>query len=157
MAGGIVIIGLLQAMIATGIFLYALDLDVQSISRLFMMACVMSMTSMSIIQFLVTTLGDPGRFIANILLILQLTTSAGTFPLVLIPHTLQDINARLPMTYSVRGLKAVISSGNFVYMWQNIGVLMIFMTLSILGTLMTLAWKCRRLHTKKWTERQLTV
>lgn len=155
--GVIVIIGLLQAMIATGIILYALDLEVQSIPLLFMMACVMSITSMSIIQFLVTTLGDPGRFIAIIFLILQLTTSAGTFPLELIPPTLQDINAWLPMTYSVRGLKAVISSGNFDYMWQNVGVLLIFMTVSIIGTLITLAWRYRRLHTKKWTERQLTV
>ena len=155
--GVIIIVGLLQALIATGIILYALDLEVQSVPLLFLMACAMSITCMSIIQFLVTAMGDPGRFIAIIMLILQLTTSAGTFPLELIPDTLQDINAWLPMTYSVRGFKAVISSGNFDYMWQNIGVLGIFTAVSITGTLLTLAWKYRRLRTKKWTESQLTV
>jgi putative membrane protein len=50
---------------------------------------------------------------------MQLTTSAGTFPLALIPEALQPFNAFFPMTYSVQAFKAVISSGDFAYMWQN--------------------------------------
>ncbi|BBW98405.1 hypothetical protein GsuE55_32380 [Geobacillus subterraneus] len=50
------------------------------------------------------------------MLILQLTTSIGTFPLELIPCSFQHFNAWLPMTYSIFGLKAVISSGNFSLM-----------------------------------------
>src|SRR5699024_11275387 len=77
----------------------------------------------------------PGRFMAIIVLILQLTTSAGTFPLELIPEVLQAFNAFLPMTYSVAGLKAVISSGEFGVMWVNSGILAIFTILSLLLTL----------------------
>ena len=44
---------------------------------------------MAIVQFLVTTMADLGRFVAIIVLILQLTTSAGTFPLELIPNIFQ--------------------------------------------------------------------
>ena len=67
-----------------------------------------------IIQLLVTTLENPGRFIAIILLILQLVTSAGTFPNELIPEKLQIFNDLLPMAYSVRGFREVISTGNFI-------------------------------------------
>lgn len=78
---------------------------------------------MELIQLLVTTMGKPGRFIAIIILIMQLTTSAGTFPLELIPDGLQRVNGWLPMAYSVPGFRAAISSGDFAYMWQNAAVI----------------------------------
>ena len=42
------------------------------------------------------------------------------------------------MTYSVSGLKAVVSSGDFDFMWQNVGVLMIFIVVLSLGTIASL-------------------
>ena len=81
-----------------------------------------------------TCFDDPGRFIAIIILILQLTTSAGTFPLELIPKVLQPLNAILPMTYSVAGFKAVVSSGDFGVMWQNAGILLGFSIVFMVGT-----------------------
>ncbi|NQD66311.1 YhgE/Pip domain-containing protein, partial [Bacillus haikouensis] len=90
-----------------------------------------SLTFLALIQMLVTILGDPGRFVAIIILILQLTTSAGTFPLELIPSALQPISALLPMTYSVAAFKAVISSGDFAFMWQNIFILLSYFVVFI--------------------------
>jgi len=84
---------------------------------------------------LVTWLENPGRFIAILLLIFQLTTSAGTFPLELIPNWLKVFNPWLPMTYSVTGYKAVISSGQFGVAWDQIGILCIFAVLGLVGTL----------------------
>lgn len=126
-------IGVIQALIASGILLIGLGLEVQSVPLFILYAVITSLTFITLIQFLVTCFGDPGRFIAIIVLILQLTTSAGTFPLELIPKALQFFNLLLPMTYTVSGFKAVISSGNFAVMWQNAGVLLGFTSVFMIG------------------------
>lgn len=127
-------IGILQALIACIILLLGLGIDVQSVPLFIMFAVFTSLSFITLIQFFVTALDNPGRFIAILILILQLTTSAGTFPLELIPKVLQPINAILPMTYSVAGFKAVISSGDYSAMWANVGILIFFMTLFIIST-----------------------
>lgn len=127
-------IGILQALVASVILLLGLGIDVQSVPLFIMFAIFTSLTFVTLIQFFVTVFDDPGRFIAILILILQLTTSAGTFPLELIPKVLQPFNTILPMTYSVAGFKAVISSGDYSKMWANAGVLVIFMTLFIVST-----------------------
>jgi putative membrane protein len=80
---------------------------------------------------LVSVLGDSGRFVAILVLILQLTTSAGTFPLELIPRPLQIFNEWLPMTYSVQGFKAAISSNDMSFIQWNNGVLFTFFIVSV--------------------------
>ncbi|MBS4188791.1 YhgE/Pip domain-containing protein [Bacillus sp. FJAT-49705] len=128
-------VGVIQALISVFILLVGLNIEVQSIPLFILFAIITSLTFITLIQFFVTIFGDPGRFIAIIILILQLTTSAGTFPLELIPDFLQPFNAILPMTYSVSGFKAVISSGDYSFMWQNAAILGIFMLIFITGTI----------------------
>lgn len=129
-------IGIIQALMAVFILLVGLKMEVQSIPLFILFAIITSITFIALIQFLVTLFADPGRFIAIIILILQLTTSAGTFPLELIPHALQPINAFLPMTYSVSGFKAVISSGDFNYMWHQAGILALYGLSFMTGTIL---------------------
>ncbi|TCJ04901.1 YhgE/Pip domain-containing protein [Cytobacillus praedii] len=128
-------IGIIQALIAVLIMFVGLKIEVQSVPLFILFAIITSLTFITLIQFFVTTFGDPGRFIAIIILILQLTTSAGTFPLELIPNFLQPISSFLPMTYTVSGFKAVISSGDISFMWHNVGILAIFIVLFIAGTI----------------------
>ncbi|WP_026671813.1 YhgE/Pip domain-containing protein [Alkalihalobacterium bogoriense] len=130
----LVLVGCIQAVIAVSILLYGLQLEVQSIGYFYLFSIMTSITFMGIIQCLVTLFKDPGRFIAIVILILQLTTSAGTFPLELIPNALQWFHHWLPMTYTVWGYKAIISSGDFAFMWQNIGILILFMFLMFVVT-----------------------
>lgn len=128
-------IGVIQALLAVFILLVGLKIEVQSVPLFILFAIITSLTFITLIQFFVTLFADPGRFIAIIILILQLTTSAGTFPLELIPKALQSINAFLPMTYTVSGFKAVISSGDFSFMWQNAAYLSIFILFFVVGTI----------------------
>ena len=132
---GILTIGAAQAIFAGLILILGLGLEVQSIPRFFIFAIITSIVFMTIIQFLVTCFKDPGRFVAMLILILQLTSSAGTYPLELIPRMLQPLNNFLPMTYSIKGFKAVISSGDYSVMWSNVGMLSIFAIISMLLTL----------------------
>ncbi|MDY8160866.1 YhgE/Pip domain-containing protein [Bacillus thuringiensis] len=142
--GVLLSVGIIQAIVADVILLFELGVEVQSIPYFILFSIVTSLAFIALIQCLVTAFGDAGRFIAIITLIMQLTTSAGTFPLELIPKFLQPFNAWLPMTYSVSGLKAVVSSGDFDFMWQNIGVLMIFIVVLSLGTIASLTLMHKR-------------
>ncbi|MGG5739799.1 MULTISPECIES: YhgE/Pip domain-containing protein [Bacillus cereus group] len=142
--GVLLSVGIIQAIVADVILLFWLGVEVQSIPYFILFSIVTSLAFISLIQCLVTAFGDAGRFIAIITLIIQLTTSAGTFPLELIPKFLQPFNAWLPMTYSVSGFKAVVSSGDFNFMWQNIGMLMIFIVVLSIGTIASLTLMHKR-------------
>lgn len=142
--GVLLSVGIIQAIVADVILLFGLGVEVQSIPYFILFSIITSLAFIALIQCLVTAFGDAGRFIAIITLIIQLTTSAGTFPLELIPKFLQPFHAWLPMTYSVSGFKAVVSSGDFNFMWQNIGILMIFIVVLSLGTIVSLTLMHKR-------------
>jgi putative membrane protein len=121
------IVGLVQALVAVGIIKGALGMETVNLPLFILTAIITSYTYIAIVQMLVSLLGDPGRFVAILVLILQLTTSAGTFPLELIPEPLQVFNTLLPMTYSVQAFKAAISTGDIAHLWSSNGVLIGFM------------------------------
>ncbi|MCB5936027.1 YhgE/Pip domain-containing protein [Caldibacillus thermoamylovorans] len=136
-----VTIGVIQSLFISTLVLYVLDIDVQNVPLFYLFTIFTSLTFITLIQFLVTLGGNPGRFIAILILILQLTSSAGTFPLEVIPKAVQFFNPLLPMTYSVKGFKAVISSGDYSFMWQNAGILAIYIIGSMLISLGYFIWK----------------
>lgn len=115
--------GLIQALLASVVMLYGLKLEVQSVPLFYLFSIITSLSFMFLVQMFVTWLDQPGRFVVIVILILQLTTSAGTFPVELIPNWMKALNPLLPMTYSVKGYKDVISTGSFDGMWANVGVL----------------------------------
>lgn len=126
---------LFQSLLAVVMVLYGLGLEVQSVPLFYLFSFVTSLSYMFIIQALVTWLENPGRFLAILILIFQLTTSAGTFPLELIPNWMKVFNPLLPMTYSVKGYKAVVSTGETIVVWDNIGILLGFAVVFLALTL----------------------
>ncbi|WP_416828679.1 YhgE/Pip family protein [Ectobacillus polymachus] len=151
--GILVGVGIFQSLIADLILLAGLKIHVQSIPMFILISIVTSITFLVLVQFFVTALGDAGRFMAIIILILQLTTSAGTFPLELLPASLQPLNAWLPMTYSVFGFKAAISSGDYSFLWQNIGILMLYIVLFTAATVAALSVLHKRQFTRTEEEK----
>ena len=93
-----------------------------------------SMTFMALVTALVTWNSKLGAFASLILLLLQLASSAGTYPLELTSKIFQVINPWLPMSYSVSGLRQTISMngqiGSQVIFLAF--VLVLFMTLGTL-------------------------
>ncbi|MFC5403540.1 YhgE/Pip family protein [Cohnella soli] len=127
-----VTIGTIQAIIADAILLFGIGLEVRSVPLLFLFSVLTSVTFMAIIQFLSASMQNPGRFVAIILLIFQLTSSGGTFPIELTPVWMQNISSWLPMTYTINGFRAVISSGRYSDMWSDAGVLLIYIAAFVL-------------------------
>lgn len=76
-----------------------------------LISCTTSLTFMSIVVCLSIIFDNPGRFIALLLLVLQLGGSGGTFPLQLSNEFFRAINPYMPMTYSILGFRQSISSG----------------------------------------------
>ena len=64
-----------------------------------------------IVSLLVIVLDNPGRFLAMVLLVLQLGSSEGTFPIQTANSFFQAVNPLVPMTYSIRALRQAISGG----------------------------------------------
>ena len=88
-----------------------------------------SFAYMSIVSLLVIVLDNPGRFLAMVLLVLQLGSSEGTFPIQTTNGFFQAVNPLVPMTYSIRALRQAISGGlsNSFYtdsMWVLAGFLL---------------------------------
>ncbi|MCQ6282260.1 YhgE/Pip domain-containing protein [Bacillus sp. EB600] len=144
--GIIFAVGLGQALLADVILLQVLGLEVKSAPYFIMLSIFTSWTFFAIIQFLVTVLDNPGRFLAIIMLVLQLTSSSGTYPIELTPNFLQAIAHFMPMTYTVAGFRAIISTGDFSYMWMNIGYESIFFITFLAATLVFFLTKFKRQH-----------
>ena len=142
-SGVLMVVGFLQALILDVAMVQLLGLEVSEPLKFFGFSWLTSITFLFIVQLLVTTLGNPGRFVAIVLLILQLTTSAGTFPLELIPRALQPFNALLPMTYTVAGYKEILSSDGAQYL-QMATTYLVFVAAGcfvLLWAYFRIAWK----------------
>ena len=81
--------------------------------RTLFLIIIASLTFMSMVTALTTWNSRIGAFFSLILLLLQLASSAGTYPLALTNDFFRAINPWLPMSYSVSGLRQTISmTGN---------------------------------------------
>lgn len=81
--------------------------------RTFILIILTSLVFMSMVTALTTWNSRIGAFFSLILLLLQLASSAGTYPLALTNDFFRAISPWLPMSYSVSGLRQTISmTGN---------------------------------------------
>lgn len=105
---------------------------------------------MAIIQAVNALLGAPGRVVALALLMLQLTSAAGTYPIETSPGFFQTISPWLPMSWLVSALRRLISGGDLTVVWQAGGVLTLFLLLGLALTVLAVnkgrTWSVKRLH-----------
>lgn len=129
------LIALTQAVILGVVLLTGLGLKVDNIPMYFISCCLVSMVFISIIQFLMVFFKDLGKFLCLLLLILQLTSCGGTFPMETVPDFFNVLYPFMPMTYSVGLFKEVISgiqSDNLLFHGGILfGLLIVFMTLTV--------------------------
>ena len=100
-----------QATILMLIMVYCLDLVPDHPVNFIGAIYLTSFVYMSIVSLLVIVLDNPGRFLAMVLLVLQLGSSEGTFPIQTANGFFQAVNPLVPMTYSIRALRQAISGG----------------------------------------------
>lgn len=122
------LVALLQALIVYGAVV-ALGLRANYNLRMLLSVILISFAFMAINTFFLTWLGKVGEFVMIVFLVLQLATSAGTYPLQLAPHIFQVISPWLPMTYGLRMLRETIGlGGNILPYVLLFGVIILIFT-----------------------------
>src|SRR5699024_414706 len=102
---------------------------------LFGLCC--SLIFITIIFTVVSIVGDVGKALAIVMLVLQIACSGGTYPIVLLPKFFQAISPFLPFTYAVDLMREAV--GGIV--WSNViydlAILALFGLIAIIfGTLL---------------------
>ena len=110
--------------------------------RTLFLIIIASLTFMSMVTALTTWNSRLGAFFSLILLLLQLASSAGTYPLALTNDFFKAVNPWLPMSYSVSGLRQTISmTGNIHHQ-----VIFLIITLAFFTVLGMLAYQPKKME-----------
>ncbi|MEV6011663.1 YhgE/Pip domain-containing protein [Streptomyces sp. NPDC051976] len=94
----------------------------------------------AIVQLLCARFGPAGRVLVLALLMLQLTSAGGTYPVQTSPGFFTALHPLLPMSYVVGGLRRLITGGSLVPVWQGCAVLLAYTA----GALLLTAFTARR-------------
>jgi putative membrane protein len=104
-------IGVVQATLLFAVVTLVLGLSPVHGFRTWLLLTLTAVTFAAIMQLLGAALGPAGRIVALVLLMLQLTSSGGTYPVQTTPGFFQAIHPLLPMTYVVEALRHTIDGG----------------------------------------------
>ncbi|MGW8954515.1 YhgE/Pip family protein [Streptomyces sp. NPDC055709] len=104
----------------------------------------------AIIQWLNARFGAAGRILVLAVLMLQLTSAGGTYPVQTSPAFFNAIHPFLPMTYVVEALRRLITGGGIGPVWQATAVLAAFtagaLALTAVSARRKQVWTFDRLH-----------
>ncbi|MCX2179349.1 YhgE/Pip domain-containing protein [Streptomyces sp. SKN60] len=104
----------------------------------------------AIIQWLNARFGAAGRILVLAVLMLQLTSAGGTYPVQTSPGFFNAIHPYLPMTYVVEALRRLITGGGIGPVWQAVAVLTAFtagaLALTAVSARKKQVWTLDRLH-----------
>lgn len=103
------VFSLIQATLLMVVLQFGLQLQIDNVPAFYAMGYLTALVFTAIMQVLMAAFGFPGKFIAIILLMLQLTACAGTFPIQTTPDFFQIINPYMPMTYVVQGMRQIMT------------------------------------------------
>ncbi len=133
------------ALIVDAIMLFGFHLQVEHLGEFLAISVMTSLTYMFLIMFLGMTFGNPGRFMAMILLVLQLGASGGMFPVELTNGFFQKVHDFIPMSYALLGFRESMSSAY--------GIDTFVMSFSVLGAFFlafnVLLWLVLSLRSRK--------
>lgn len=134
-----------QALIVSGAFVGGLGLKPALPGWYVLTNVVTAFCFAALVFLLLVAFGEAGRFLGIVLLMLQLTSCAGTFPLEMQPAFFQAISPYLPMTYAVAAMKAAVSAGDAAKAWTALAVLGAFTVGFLVLTVLAVTAKRRSL------------
>ena len=129
-----VLIGVAQGVIVGFLLKVGLGFKVDNLLLYYFASILIGITFMSIIQFFIKNFGDVGKFLALVVLVLQLAASGGTFPIETINKGFQSVTPYLPMTYSIKLLREILVptatnfKGNYILILTGITVFCLVVT-----------------------------
>ncbi|WP_370151044.1 YhgE/Pip family protein [Streptacidiphilus sp. EB129] len=148
-------VGLLQAAALLAVLCGGLGLRLSHAAGVCGFLALTVLCFSAVVQWLNARFGPAGRLLALALLMLQLTSAGGTYPVETSPDFFGAIHPYLPMSYVVAGLRRLISGGDPTAVWTGSAVLLAF-TLGALA-LTTLTARRRQLWTVTRLHPELTL
>jgi putative membrane protein len=117
-------IAVLQAVVSSFVIESSLHLKPENTLGYYGFNILLALSFTAMVGMFIALLGTgPGRFVTILVLILQLTSAAGTFPIEMVPGFFQALHPFLPMTYSVNALREILSIGDWNAAWKDAGVI----------------------------------
>lgn len=146
----VVAIGVLQTVALMSVLHWAIGLQMAraagTVGFLFLVTACFS----AIVQWLNARFGAAGRILVLALLMLQLTSAGGTYPVQTSPGFFNALHPFLPMSYVVEALRRLITGGGLGPVWHACVVLVAFtagaVALTALSARRRQVWTLDRLH-----------
>ncbi|MDT3984610.1 YhgE/Pip domain-containing protein, partial [Staphylococcus ureilyticus] len=120
------LLGIVQALIVSIGDIVILKAQVESIGWFIGIAVFASVVFVTIVYTLVSLLGNPGKAIAIIFLVLQIAGGGGTFPIQVTPEFFQTIHPYLPFSYAIDALREAVGGPVPEILTQKLVILSLF-------------------------------
>lgn len=120
------LLSVVQVLLLLAVLQFGLQLQIDNVPLYYTFGIFTALVFAAIMQMLMAAFGFPGKFISIILLMLQLTSAAGTFPIEQTPAFFQAVNPYLPMTYVVSGMRQAMTGTDMGIVATSVGVLAAF-------------------------------
>ncbi|WNI32433.1 YhgE/Pip domain-containing protein [Streptomyces sp. ITFR-6] len=143
-------IGLLQVAALMSVLHWGLGLQMVRAAGTVGFLALVTCCFAAIVQWLNARFGAAGRILVLAVLMLQLTSAGGTYPVQTSPGFFNAIHPYLPMSYVVEGLRRLITGGGLGPVWQGCAVLAAFtagaLALTAVSARRKQMWTVDRLH-----------
>ena len=148
-----VIISLFQTLIITLGDMYILGTQATSPYRFVLYALLISLLFSSIIYTIVCILGNVGKAVCIVLLVLQLGSSGGTFPIQMTSSFFQALYPKVPFTYSIGLLREAVGGVYIPAVERDIKILFIYLIIVLVGGAILVSLKARSAKLSRERER----
>ncbi|MFF1509964.1 YhgE/Pip family protein [Streptomyces sp. NPDC058326] len=143
-------IGILQVAALMSVLHWGLGLQMARAAGTVGFLALVTCCFAAIIQWLNARFGAAGRILVLAVLMLQLTSAGGTYPVQTSPGFFNAVHPFLPMTYVVEALRRLITGGGTGPVWQACVVLAAFtvgaLALTAVSARKRQVWTLDRLH-----------
>ena len=144
------VVSVAQAAILFTVVKYALGFEMAHPWLMLWFMLLVSVAFSAIGQGLIFLLGNPGKLLVLILLILQLVTGGGLMPYQTLPQSLLWMHDAFPMGHSITAIRrlayGVDESSVWTIVWMMVGYTLIGIALGFLGAIRSRTWTLSKLH-----------
>ncbi|MBK0417585.1 YhgE/Pip domain-containing protein [Leucobacter sp. CSA1] len=145
------IIGVGQTVIMMLVLVYGIGLQPEHWVGMTLFMLLTTFAFLALQQMFIVLLGTAaGRVVSLVLLMLQLSSSGGTYPVETTPRFFQILHPFMPASYVVDGLRQLVGGGIDARFWTALavmgGILVVSLAVSAAGARRQKVWTLSRLH-----------
>lgn len=105
------IMAVVQAALVMVVVQLVIGIEMAHPVQVWLLASFASLAFLMVNQGLIAILGAPGRFASLILVVVQVASAGGTYPVQTMPDFLQAVRSVLPMTYTTQAFRSLVAGG----------------------------------------------